>query len=172
MDRRVADGALQATFARISATRERQAQMRLDRSEQLARLAAYLRATLATYLTTVDPISGSRLVDVGIDESKTQGGLAVVLAMFDGSKFKISVDALGRFTHAAVPEIFAAVGKIVEVRVSKDLSSAELCYLAPGEARGPVRLEPVETFLLAMITKSAETVEGQAGDTISVAPSA
>lgn len=153
---------LHESLARISAIRERQTQTRLARSEQLARLVAYFRVNLSEYLTRTDPISGARLIDIGVDENKAHGGLAVVLALFDGSKFKIAVDPAGRYSHAAMPEIFGLVGKIVEIRVPDDLSRADLCYLAPGDTRGPVRLEPIETFLVAMLEKTAHAIEAQA----------
>jgi hypothetical protein len=141
---------LHGSFARISAIRDRQTQTRIARSEQLARLVAYFRATLVEYLTRTDPITGARLVDIGVDESKAHGGFSVVLALFDGSKLKIAVDALGRYSHASVPDIFAQIGRIVEVRVLDDFTRADICYLAPGDSRGPIRIEPVDTFLLAI----------------------
>jgi hypothetical protein len=162
---------LHASFARISAVRGRQTQSRIARSEQLARLVGYFRILLADYLTRTDPITGSRLVDIGIDEHRAHGGgVAVVVAFFDGSKFKISVDNMGRFTQASTPEIFGSVGKIVEVRVPDDFSRADLCYLAPGDTRGPIRLEPIETFLLAMLNKTAQSIEAQADDQLAPVP--
>jgi hypothetical protein len=161
---------LYSSFARITAVRARQTQTRIARSEQLTRLAGYFRIMLADYLSRTDPITGARLVDIGVDENKASGGMAVVVAMFDGSKFKIAVDSLGRYSHASQPEIFGTVGKIVEVRVPDDFSRADLCYLAPGDTRGPVRLEPVETFLLAMLAKTAQVIEAQADEPLAAAP--
>ena len=155
MVRRVADD-LHASFARIAAIRDRQTQTRIARSEQLTRLLAYFRVILAGYLTRTDPITGARLVDIGTDESKAHGGLSIVLAIFDGSKMKISVDALGRFAHASVPDIFAGVGRIVEIRVADDLAHADLYYLSPGDLRGPIQIEPIDTVLFAMLAKTAE----------------
>ena len=161
---------LQGSFARISAIRDRQTQTRVSRSEQLTRLVAYFRARLADFLTKTDPITGARLIDIGIDENKAHGGIAVILAVFDGSKLKIAVDSLGRYSHAAVPDVFSAIGKIVDVRVSDDLARADLCYLAPGDTRGPIRLEPVETFLVAMLSKTAQTIEAQADEPLAATP--
>jgi hypothetical protein len=161
---------LHGSFARISAIRDRQTQTRIARSEQLARLVAYFRATLVEYLTRTDPITGARLVDIGVDESKAHGGFSVVLALFDGSKLKIAVDALGRYSHASVPDIFAQIGRIVEVRVLDDFTRADICYLAPGDSRGPIRIEPVDTFLLAMLSKAAESIEAQSDEPSAPAP--
>jgi hypothetical protein len=158
------------SFDRISAIRDRQTQTRIARTEQLMRLVAYFRARLAEYLTRTDPISGARLIDIGVDENRAHGGIAIILAMFDGSKMKFAVDSLGRYSHASMPDVFGSIGKIVEIRIPDDLTRADICYLAPGDTRGPIRLEQVETFLVAILTKTAQTIEAQADEPLATPP--
>jgi hypothetical protein len=156
--------ALKVSYARIVAARARQVALRAERIGQLERLVSYLRAKLADFLTQVDPISGARLLDVGAEESRGGGGFAVVLAGFDGSRLKIAVDALGHYTYASLPDVFTAITRIVEVRVTADLAHAEFDYVDSAQAGTP-RTSSFDSLVLALLDRAAAAAEAEAAET-------
>src|ERR1700729_445787 len=149
---------LEATLSRILAARERQISLRNRRVEQLTQLLDYLRVRLSTFLTTTDPISGTRLLDVGADEVRGQGGLAIIVAAFDGSRLKIAVEALGRYSFASHPEALGDVGTILDVRVSPDFTSAVFDFVSASLESGTLTGD-IDTLVLALLDHAALTIE-------------
>jgi hypothetical protein len=154
---------LKERYKRIMAAREQIIDMRTARVAELLRLQAYLRNRLTDYFTNLDPITGSRLAELGIEGNKAHGDIALTLALFEGSRLKIAVDAYGRFSFAAEPNVFAEIGTLVGLHVAEDLSVAEVEYIAPGEGQTHVHSAGFSAYLEALIDHAVETVEREAG---------
>jgi len=150
------------SFERIGAARQRQLELRTERIANLSRLQDYLRSRLGEFLTNTDPITGSRLIDVGFEENRAHGGATLVVVIFEGSRMKITVDAFGRFTHAAMPDVFESVSKIVGLRVPEDLSKAEFDYIAANDETAGILTAEIDDMIQALIVRGAEALERDA----------
>ncbi len=149
---------------RIIAARQRLLDVREERVEQLLRLLTYLRALLAEFVGSVDPVSGQRLAEVGSEGSKANGDMAVVLAVFDGTKLRFAVDRVGRFsatTHP--PELMAEIGRLVGLRVSADATRAEFDYEPAGQP-GARKVGDVSKLVALIIERAAISVESDVVD--------
>jgi len=150
--------------ARIIAARQRLLDVRGERIEQLLRLRTYLRALLVDFVGTVDPVSGQRLADVSAEGSKANGDMAVVFAVFDGTKLRFAVDNLGRFTASShPPEMMAEVGRLVDLRVSADATRAEFDYEPAGQP-GARKIGDVAKLVALVIERAAISMESDIVD--------
>lgn len=126
-------------FARMLAARKALVDLRGERMEQLLAVRTMLRALLADFFETLDPITNLRLAEVTADGSKSHGDLSIALSFFEGTKMRIAVDVTGQFSHSvSIPSAFDDVERVVEVRVSADATRAEVLYEpigAPGTFR-------------------------------------
>ena len=151
--------ALKQNFDRILAARERLLEIRAERVGTIMRLQSYLRARLDDFFTNVDPISGSRLADLGAEGSKGAGEMALILAMFDGSRMRIGVDGSGRFSHDADPNVFEGIDEILDFDVSADFTSASFDYIPSGSpSRRPARVS-FDGFVDRLVQNTLETIE-------------
>jgi hypothetical protein len=117
-------------FSRMVAARKALVDLRGERMEQLLAVRAMLRALLADFFETLDPITNLRLAEVTADGSKTNGDLSVALSFFEGTKMRIAVDVAGRFSHSvSIPSTFDDVERVVAIRVSADAKRAEVLDL-------------------------------------------
>ncbi|HMD01630.1 MAG TPA: hypothetical protein VKG44_01575, partial [Candidatus Baltobacteraceae bacterium] len=152
---------LHKNFERILAARERLLAVRADRVGMLLHVQSYLRTRLAEFFTNLDPVTGVRLADLLAEGSKAAGEMALQLTMLDGTRMRISVDGLGRFSHESEPNVFEGVGEIVEFRVSPDQYSAEFLYVPNGdERRGAIRAS-FDPFVDRLIEHTTGFLEAQ-----------
>ncbi len=149
------------SFERIVAARARQIELRNVRSENLSRLREYLRVRLSEFLTNTDPVTGSRLIDIGFEENKAHGASTLVVVVFEGSRLKITVDGIGNFTYASLPDLFDTVARMVDLRVAGDLSKAEFDYV-PLNDQSRVLTSDVDDIVQALIMRAAEGIERKA----------
>ena len=164
-------------FARMVDARNRLVDMRGERMEQLLAVRAMFRVLLADFFETLDPITNLRLAEVTADGSKSHGDLAIALSFFEGTRLRLAVDIHGQFTHGvSIPSAFDDVERVVEIRVSPDLSRAEIAYEpvgSPGTFRS-LDLIAVAMHLLdhAMIAVEAQlpTLPPRAQEPMPVAP--
>jgi hypothetical protein len=168
------NSALKQNFDRIVAARERLLEVRAERVASILRLQSYLRARLDEFFTNLDPISGSRLADLGSEGSKASGEMTMILAMFDGSRMKIAVDGMGRYSHEAEPNVFEGVGEILNFDISPDFATASMDYVpTAGASRRPVRVT-FDGYVDRLVQHTLESIEGEiapsSGAPVSVAP--
>jgi hypothetical protein len=143
------------------AARNQLVDTRDERVAELIRLQAYLRERLEDFFTNLDPITGSRLAELGLEGNKAHGDLALTLAFFEGSRFKIGIDQFGRFNFASEPNVFESIGTLVGLHVAEDLSTAEIEFLAPGEGEQNVHSAGISAFLEALIDHAVAAVESE-----------
>ncbi len=157
------NAALRQNFDRIVAARERLLEVRADRVGTILRLQNYLRARLDDFFTNLDPVSGSRLADLGAEGSKAAGEITLILAMFDGSRMRIGVDGSGRFNHESNPNVFENVGEILNFDISADFTTASVDFVPVGSPTGrPVRA-PFDVFVDLIVQHTLESIEAEAG---------
>jgi hypothetical protein len=154
---------LKQSYQRIMAARLRLVENRNARVAGLLRLQAYLRKRLADFFTNLDPITGARLAELGLEGSKAHGDIALTLAFFEGSRFKITIDQFGGLRLLSEPNVFEDVGTLVGLHVAEDLSAADIEFLAPGEGATHVRSAGLSTYLDALIEHAVQNVEREAG---------
>ena len=153
--------ALKQNFDRIVAARERLLEIRAERVATIMRLQSYLRARLDDFFTNVDPVSGSRLADLGAEGAKASGEMALILAMFDGSRMKIGVDGTGRFNHDASPNVFEDIEEILSIDVSPDFVTASIEYVPAGsQTRRPARVS-FDGFVDRLVQHTLEAIESE-----------
>jgi hypothetical protein len=145
------------------AARQRLIETRTARVAELLRLQSYLRKQLADFFTNLDPITGSRLAELGLEGNKAHGEMAVTLAFFEGTRLKIGIDQFGRFNFAAEPNVFDGIGTLVGLHVTEDLAAADIEFLAPGDAPTHVRSAGLSGYLEALIDHAVQAVEREAG---------
>ena len=156
--------AIKQGHARIIAARQRLLDVRGERIEQLLRLRTYMRALLSDFVTNVDPVTGQRLAEVAAEGSKSNGDMAMTLAIFEGTKLRFAVDSLGRFSASTVPsELMTEVGKIVGLRVSGDSSRAEFDYEPAGQP-GVRKIGDVAKLVALIVDRAAQSVESDVVD--------
>lgn len=163
--------ALKQNFDRILAARERLLEIRAERVSTIMRVQSYLRARLDDFFTNVDPISGSRLADLGAEGSKGAGEMALILAMFDGSRMRISVDGSGRFSHDAEPNVFEGIDEILDFDVSPDFASASFDYIPAGSTTGRPARVSLDGFVDRLVQNTLETIEAAVAPGQTLAPS-
>ena len=163
MESTVQGGDLKDSYLRIMDARDRQVKLRDERVRQVMKLNDYLRAKLADFLTNVDPITGSRLMEMGTEADRSGlGGMTFVLAVFEGSKLKIAVDPYGRFSHAAEPDVFAEVGRIERIRVATDMTRAEIEYFPTGsDGSGETQSIRVDGLLASLVRRAADALDAE-----------
>ncbi|MBC5811308.1 MAG: hypothetical protein GIW95_10745 [Candidatus Eremiobacteraeota bacterium] len=149
------------SFERVLAAREDLLAARTKRVAQLERLNTYVRTKLADFMSGIDPIGGSRFVEMGLEGNKTLGDMAFVVAFLDGTRLKIAIDGEGRFTHLSEPDVFGRVGTIVDLDVSDDGSLASIKYLPAGAQRGDPNSADFETYLEALVQHVVASIEGE-----------
>jgi hypothetical protein len=155
------NAALKQNFDRIVAARERLLEVRAERVASILHLQSYLRARLDEFFTNLDPISGTRLADLGSEGSKATGEMTMILAMFDGSRMRIAVDGMGRFSHEAEPNVFEGIGEILNFDISPDFATASIDYVPMGSAsRRPVRAV-FDTYVDRLVQHTLESIEGE-----------
>ena len=148
-------------FARMIDARKRLVDVRGERMEQLLAVRAMLRALLADFFETLDPITNLRLAELTADGSKTNGDLAIALSFFEGTKLRIAVDVHGRFSHAVTsPSAFDDVERLVEIRVSSDLARAQALY-EPVGAPGTFRTLDLVDCVMRLLASAVASVEAQ-----------
>jgi hypothetical protein len=156
--------AIKQGHARIVAARQRLLDVRGERIEQLLRLRTYLRALLSDFVTNVDPVTGQRLVEIAAEGSKSNGDMAMTLALFEGTKLRFAVDSLGRFSASTVPgELMNEVGKIVGLRVGTDATRAEFDYEPAGQP-GVRKVGDVAKLVALIVERAAVSVESDVVD--------
>jgi len=147
-------------LARMVAARQQMLTARTARSEALQRFRSFAAARLNDFMAAVDPITGSRMVELIAEGSKVSGDLSVTVAFFDGTKLRIAVDPFARMTvEATPPEILHEVGTALDIAVAPDLSRAQLAYepaVGPGGSRCVLDLDEV---ILRLVDSSAQAVE-------------
>jgi hypothetical protein len=153
---------LKDRYRRIMAARERVIDMRTERVAALLRLQNYLRKRLSDYFTNLDPITGSRLAELGLEGNKAHGDIALALVFFEGSRLRVGIDAYGRFSLAAEPDVFAEIGTLVGLHVADDNSTAEIEYVAAGAGQTQVHSAGFSAYLEALIDHAVASVEEQA----------
>jgi hypothetical protein len=121
-------------YARILKARERLLEVRAERAARLLLLRDLLMKRFTPFMQTTDPVTGMRLADVAAEGSKLNGDLAIVLAFFEGTRFRVAVDVLARYTYDVAPEgVLPDLGELLDVQVSGSGSSATLiCKTADG----------------------------------------
>jgi len=148
-------------FSRMVAARKALVDLRGERMEQLLAVRAMLRALLADFFETLDPITNLRLAEVTADGSKTNGDLSVALSFFEGTKMRIAVDVAGRFSHSvSIPSTFDDVERVVAIRVSADARRAEVLY-EPIGAAGTFRTLDLVEVALSLLDHAVCAVEAE-----------
>ncbi|GAC1494755.1 MAG: hypothetical protein NVS1B2_11970 [Vulcanimicrobiaceae bacterium] len=148
-------------FARMLDARKRLVDVRGERMEQLLAVRALLRALLADFFETLDPITNLRLAELSADGSKSHGDLAVTLSFFEGTKIRLAVDVFGRFSHSvSIASPFDDVERVVEIRVSSDLSRAEVLY-EPIGAPATFRTLDLIAATMHVLAHAVASVEAQ-----------
>ncbi len=154
--------ALKQHFDRIISARERLLALRAERVNVIVSLQSYLRARFDEFFTNVDPISGSRLADLGVDGSKGAGEMSLIFAMFDGSRMRIAVDAFGQFSYEADPNVFEDIAELIGFEVSPDFAQATVEYVPAGSPTGrPVRVG-FDVFVDRLVRNTVDVIEAQA----------
>ncbi|GAC1540138.1 MAG: hypothetical protein NVS3B16_01960 [Vulcanimicrobiaceae bacterium] len=146
------------------AARQRLLDVRSHRIEQLLRVRVVMRALLADFFETLDPIVNVRLAEVSAEGSKAHGVLAISLSFFEGTRMRLAVDTSGRFSHeVSIPSAFDDVARILEIDVSSDLSGAGVLYEPIGAPDVRRRLDLV-AVTLALLAHAVAAVEDEAND--------
>jgi len=153
-----------AAYERIKAARQRLVELRAARVEELLRLQAYLRETLAEFFNSVDPITGNRFAELALDGNRAHGEISLTIATFAGGRLKISVDSQGHFAHAAVPDVFAGVERILDVRVSPDALAAQMDFMPAGKTRKGVQTVDFAIYVQALIERAIASSEADSAD--------
>jgi hypothetical protein len=154
------NAALRQNFDRIVAARERLLEVRSGRVGTILRLQSYLRARLDDFFTNLDPVSGSRFADLGAEGSKGAGEMALILAMFDGSRMRIGVDGSGRFNHESNPNVFEDVEEILNFDISADFTTASIDFVPVGSPTGRAVRAPFDAFVDRLVQHTLESIEG------------
>jgi hypothetical protein len=156
---------LKPGLARILAARQRMIELRSLRSEALQRYRSYARTGLADFIMNVDPISGSRLVEVAAEGSKANCDLSVAVAFFEGSHLRLSIDARGTLTIAATPPgVLPHIGRVLDLIVPMDNSRAELVYEPAEGPPGARRVLDLSEVLCRLVDHAAKAVESELGE--------
>lgn len=159
-------GVLQSC-ARIAAGRSRLVAARLGRNEQVSRLRVYLQQQFGDFVKAVDPVTGTRLVELLAEGSKAKGDLVLAVALFEGSRLRFAVNATGRLDCTSVPpDILAEFGEAVDLDVAEDLSRASIVFQSSDGAR---RTHDVLELVERLVGGVAAAVERDAGTTLSSA---
>jgi hypothetical protein len=148
-------------------------ELRLARSEALQRYRSYARTRLGDFIANVDPISGSRLVEVAAEGSKVNCDLSVALAFFEGSHLRLSIDARGTLTiEATPPEVLPHIGRVLDLIVPLDHSRAELVYEPSEGPHGARRSLDLAEVMRRLVDYAAKSVENELSEITPPAPAA
>jgi hypothetical protein len=141
-------------YARMLAAREKVIAIRNERTADLMRYRAYLRAAFAEFVSNVDPISGSRFAEIAADGNKARGDLQISVTFFEGTMLSIGIDAYGRFVHSGNPaRVLGDIGQIVAIDCAEDGSRGRLTY---DTSTQPMRRRTIEIAqLLHLVTDAA-----------------
>jgi hypothetical protein len=158
-------------LTRILAARQGLLDLRAVRSEMLLRFRAYAQAKLGDFVSNVDPITGMRIIELSAEGSKATGELAIVLACFEGTRLRVSVDSHAHLSvEASLPGVLPDVTRVFDVVVSADLSHAELVYEPKGAPPGTRRSADLSDILERMIDHAAQSLESVLGEASPAGP--
>jgi hypothetical protein len=159
---------LKTGFGRIVAARQALVDVRAARWETLQRFKNFAKAKMGDFISTTDPISGQRLADISAGGDKARGEAAMVLGMFEGTRMRLTVDAHGQFgAEINPPEMFADVGRVVDIDVPMDLSRAVMVYEPAAGPAGSRRTLDLDEVITRMVENAARVVEEELGDAAS-----
>ena len=152
---------IEGGYTRLIAARQLLLDVRQARSDTLQRLRAYARIQLVRFMGTTDPVTGSRLLDVSAEGNKSNGDLAITMAFFDGSKFVVSVDRSGHYAGAVTPpEAVPNFGRVLDVRVAADDSSAQI-ICEPPHAPGTEQVFEVLDLVALLLDNTISVLEAE-----------
>jgi hypothetical protein len=165
---------IQRGLARMIAGRRKLLELRDSRSGQVSRLRLYLQAQFGSFVSSVDPVTGTRIVDLLAEGSISKGDIALTVVFFDGTKLRIGVDAVGKFDFATTPpELASELGTILDIDVAEDLGQAALMFSErhgkPGARRSLDARELVER-MIAHALAAVETDIEPANVPVAAAP--
>jgi len=156
---------LKQGFGRIVAARQRLVDVRAARWDTLQRFKNFAKAKLSDFIGTTDPVTGQRFADVSAGGDKARGEAAMVLALFEGTRLRLTVDVSGHYgLECNPPDLLSDVARIVDIVVPADLSRAEMIYEAASGPRGSLRKLDLYDVIVRMVDVAAAGVEEEIGE--------
>jgi len=147
-------------LTRILTARQSLLDLRSARCEALQRFREYARERLGDFVANTDPITGMRIVELSAEGNRTTGELGIVLAFFEGTRLRISVDQYANLSaEATLPEALPAIARVLDVIVGMELDRAELVYEPVGAPVGTRKTLNLADVLDRLIDHAAAGVE-------------